>query len=57
MGKWVLFIIFLMGAVNGFWYCTTQQETIGQTPLIIIPSLCSIGIVIYIVAAIRVTWD
>jgi len=57
MGKWVLFIIFLMGAVNGFWYCTTQQETIGQTPLVIIPSLCSIGIVIYIVAAIRVTWD
>lgn len=57
MGKRLLFIILLMGATNGFWYCATQQETIGQTPWILIPCLCSIGIFIYVWEFIQVEWD
>jgi len=57
MGKWILFIILLMGATNGFWYCATQQETMWQTPAIIIPMVCSVGVVIYIWAFIQIEWD
>ena len=57
MGKWLLFIIFLMCATNGFWYCATQQETMGQTPVIVIPILGSIGVVLSVVGFVLRTWD
>ena len=55
-GRVVLFVIMLLGAVNGFWYCATQQPTIGATAIILIPTLSSIVLLVYLVAFIVVNW-
>lgn len=56
MGKSTLFTTLLMIAVNGFWYCATQQASIGETPVIIIPSLASIGLLGFFMVFIRDEW-
>ncbi len=42
---------------NSLWYCITQQDSIAQTPIILIPVLSLIvSMVIFVLWAIR-TWD
>ncbi len=57
MGKVILFVVFLMGATNGFWYCATQQETMGQTPVIVLAVICLIGTLILGFKFIVENWD
>ena len=56
MGKTIFIFIISMLAVNGFWYCATMQETMGQTPVIVIPVISSIVLGIYLAAFIANTW-
>ena len=57
MGKSILIFILAMLAVNGFWYCSTQQETITQTPAIIFPIVASIALGAFLFWFISDNWD
>jgi len=57
MGKIILFVVCLMGATNGFWYCATQQDTMGQTPVIVIAVGCLLGTLIMSLKFILENWN
>lgn len=56
-GKSWFFVIMNLLACNGWWYCATQQDTIEQTPIIIIPFIASVIVVIFIMESLYNNWD
>ena len=57
MGKQFLFTVALMIVVNGFWYCATQQQSIGETPAIVAPILACIVLCAFIARWVNDNWD
>ena len=57
MVKNIFNITALMIAVNGFWYCATYQKSIGETPLILIPSIATIVLVLWLAFFVIDNWD
>jgi hypothetical protein len=56
-GKSWFFVIASMLASNGWWYCATQQPSLGETPSILVPIIATIICVIMVAAAIYASWE
>ncbi len=56
-GKAYFFSILIMIATNGLWYCITQQKSIGETPMIILPFISAVFVVVILAREIVNNWD
>jgi len=57
MGKIIWLIILTQICSNSWWFCATQQESIGETPLILLSGLSSLGLCYWLFVIIRDNWD
>lgn len=57
MGKTLLVLILSQVFTNGWWYCTAQQETVMQTPIVIAPLVASLALVCILGGWISENWD
>ena len=57
LGKNSLFIILSQTFTNGLWFCSTQQETLMETPMAMIPLLSALGLFMFFMDFIIENWD
>ena len=57
MGKIIWLILLTQICSNSWWFCATQQESIGGTPMIGVAVISSVGLVIWCCSFIYDTWD
>lgn len=57
MPKILCFMIISQLCSNGWWFCATQQESIGETPVILIPVIATVVLVMSFVYWLIVNWD
>jgi hypothetical protein len=57
MAKTIFFILLSQFCSNGWWYCVTQQSSIGKTPVIMIPIISTIMLIIFFARWIMDNWD
>ena len=57
MGKIIWLILLTQICSNSWWFCATQQESIGGTPMIGVAIISSVGLVIWCCSFIYDTWD
>ena len=56
MGRIIALVMLTQIATNGWWYCATMQESIGQTPLIIVPAISSLGLCLWCIKFVIEEW-
>lgn len=57
LGKKLLFFLLTHIACNGWWYCATQQVSLGESPLVIFPVFSTIGLCWFVAIFIAEKWD
>lgn len=54
--KLIFFIIITQLCSNGWWFCATQQNSINETPVVLIPIITSLVLVVVLVLWIWDNW-
>ena len=57
MGRMAFFIIASHLSVNGWWYCATMHESLGETPLVMIPVVFTVVSISMVAIYMAENWD
>lgn len=57
MGKKVFIFVLSQMVANMWWYCATQQESVTETPLIVMPILLTLLFLFFIGRWVLLNWD
>ena len=57
MGRVLMVFVMSQISAHGWWYCSTMQAGIGDTPLVIVPAVSSAVLVLMGFVFVFETWD
>ena len=56
MGQIMAFILLTQIATNGWWWCATQQASVGDSPLMLIPLVATAFLLVLVLKLITSKW-